>query len=66
MHPALRTALGKLYAYAGDADGIRHALSGEGSNASFDDAKFMLVLCSALVNYLAPRVGVAKLNAGLT
>jgi hypothetical protein len=55
MHPALRSALEKLYAYTSDADGIRHALSDEGSSASFDDAKFMLVLCSALVNYLAPR-----------
>jgi len=55
MHPALRGALDKLYAYTSDAHGIRHALSDDGSSASFEDAKFMLVLSSALVNYLAAR-----------
>lgn len=51
MHPALKGAFDKLYGYTSDADGIRHALLLE-SNLQFEDAKFMLVSCSAFVNYL--------------
>lgn len=55
LHHALRTAFIKLYGYTSDAEGIRHALLEE-SNLTFDDAKFMLVSCSAFVNYLISRV----------
>jgi hypothetical protein len=53
-HPALKQAFTKLYAYTCDADGIRHALMEE-SNLEFEDAKFMLVACSAFVNYLLAK-----------
>ncbi len=54
VHPALREAFKKLYGYTSDAGGIRHALLDE-SNLDFEDAKFMLVSCSAFVNYLRAK-----------
>lgn len=56
LHPALDGAFKKLYGYTSDADGIRHALMDE-SNLEFEDAKFMLVTCSAFVNYLIAKAG---------
>ena len=44
-------AFNKLYGYASDSDGIRHALSKE-TGYKQEDAIFMLVACSAFVNYL--------------
>lgn len=54
-HPALNSAFQKLYGYTSDAGGIRHSLSDEDS-LEFEDAKFMLVSCSAFVNYLQAKV----------
>lgn len=54
IHPAFEEALRKMYAYAGDAEGIRHALLEE-STLDADDARFMLVSCSAFVNYLKAK-----------
>ncbi|MGJ4804117.1 AbiJ-NTD4 domain-containing protein [Luteimonas sp. SDU82] len=54
MHPALNRSLSSLYGYTSDSGGIRHALLDE-SNLDFIDAKFMLVACSAFVNYLTGK-----------
>jgi len=54
LHPALKAAFDKLYGYTSDADGIRHALLDE-PNLDFEDAKFMLVSCSAFINYLREK-----------
>lgn len=54
LHPALKKAFSNLYGYTSSADGIRHALLEE-SNLDFEDAKFMLVSCSAFVNYLVAK-----------
>ena len=51
LHPAFKKALSSLYGYTSDSDGIRHALLEE-STISYSDAKFMLVACSAFVNYV--------------
>ena len=49
----LKTAFEKLYVYTNDkATGIRHALMDEKDAPNFDEAKFMLVACSAFVNYI--------------
>jgi len=61
MHPALRGAFEKLYGYTSDAEGIRHALLNE-SNLDFEDAKFMLVSCSAFVNYLKAKASKAAIK----
>ena len=53
IHPALKTAFEKLYGYTSDANGIRHANGiGEG-NSTFAEAKYMLISCSAFINYLS-------------
>lgn len=52
IHPALKSAFNKLYGYTSDANGIRHANGiGEG-NSTFSEAKYMLVSCSAFINYI--------------
>ncbi len=61
LHGALRKSFLSLYGYTSDAGGIRHALLDE-SKHSLEDAKFMLVSCSAFVNYLvslAAKNGIA-------
>lgn len=51
LHPALEQAFSKLYGYTSDEQGIRHSLLDE-PDIDFEDAKFMLVSCSAFINYL--------------
>ena len=52
IHPALKDAFEKLYGYTSDANGIRHANGlGEG-NSTFAEAKYMLISCTAFINYL--------------
>jgi hypothetical protein len=50
IHGAFASALKSLYGYSSDAEGIRHALSGE-PTLDGADAKFMLVACAAFVTY---------------
>lgn len=54
LHGALKSGFLKIYGYTSDGDGIRHALT-DAENISFEDAKFMLVACSAFVNYLIAK-----------
>jgi hypothetical protein len=54
LHQDLKDALSKLYKWTSDDAGIRHALK-EGQNVERADAQFMLVACSAFVNYLLTR-----------
>jgi hypothetical protein len=62
LHGALKSAFNSLYGFTSDSNGIRHALLEE-ADLTFDDAKFMLVTCSAFVNYLKSlmaRAGMTK------
>lgn len=52
IHGALREAFSKLYGYTSDADGIRHANGVGGQQTTMAEAQFMLVSCSAFINYL--------------
>lgn len=52
VHPAFEQALLKLYGYTSEEGGIRHALTEECVSPTYADAKFMLVACSAFVNFL--------------
>jgi hypothetical protein len=61
IHPALKKGFSNLYGYTSDASGIRHALLDE-SNLAFEDAKYMLISCSAFINYLASK----SAKAGIT
>jgi hypothetical protein len=62
LHPSLKSAFSSLYSYTSDADGIRHALKDEKVNADFEEAKFMLVACSAFVNYLISKASKAGIK----
>lgn len=52
LHPSLKQGFSKLYGYTSDEGGIRHAEGLFESNVTFEEAKYMLVSCSAFVNYL--------------
>lgn len=54
IHPALEKAFISLYAYTCDEKGIRHA-GIEFVDAPAEDAKYMLISCSAFVNYLMEK-----------
>lgn len=53
----LKSAFEKLYSYTNDKGGIRHAEGLFVSDVTFEEAKFMLVSCSAFVNYLIAEYG---------
>lgn len=54
IHPALNTAFDKLYGYTSNSDGIRHGVLEEGT-IDCADAQFMLVACSAFINYVLAK-----------
>ena len=54
IHGAMKTAFEKLYGYTSDSDGIRHG-GIDFTNAPAEDAKYMLVSCSAFINYLIEK-----------
>ncbi len=59
LHPALERSMSNLYGYTSDANGIRHALQ-DADNSSFAEAKYMLVVCAAFVNYVKSRTTTNK------
>ena len=56
LHGALKSSFSSLYGYTSDAGGIRHALIESDVTVEFEEAKFMLVSCSAFINYLKSKV----------
>jgi hypothetical protein len=62
IHGALKTGYKNLYGYTSDAHGIRHALTEE-DNLDVEDARYMLISCSAFINYLlvkADKAGILE------
>lgn len=57
IHSALKSAFSNLYGYTSDEGGIRHSEGMFESDVTFEEAKFMLVSCSAFVNYLTANYG---------
>lgn len=57
IHPALCDAFKKIYGYTSDKkSGIRHCIfDGTDCIPDFTDAKYMLVACSAFINYLLSK-----------
>ena len=55
IHPDLKAAFFSLYKYTSDDNGIRHALMEE-SSLTGADARFMLISCSAFINYVIARI----------
>ena len=44
-----------LYSWTSSSDGIRHGKSNDEIKSAFDEAKYMLVSCSAFINYLISK-----------
>ena len=61
IHGALRAGFLNLYGYSSDEEGIRHALLEAGANIGFDEAKFMVVACSAFAHFLIAKAQAAGL-----
>ncbi|ACR80644.1 AbiJ-NTD4 domain-containing protein [Kosmotoga olearia] len=59
IHGSLKAGFEKIYGYTSDEHGIRHSLLDKDSELDQEDARFMLVSCSAFVNYL-----IVKANKG--
>lgn len=51
IHGAMRSSFQSLYGYTSDESGIRHG-GFEDKEVTEEDARFMLVTCSAFINYL--------------
>ncbi len=58
IHSALQKGFEKIYGYTSNADGIRHALL-EKDSLDLEDAKYMLISCSAFINYLIVKANKA-------
>ena len=52
LHPAFGESLTKLYGFTSDAKGIRHGGAGKPLKIDQSTAHFMLITCSAFVNYI--------------
>ncbi len=58
IHGALSSAFEKLYGYTSDDDGIRHAMIND-ATVGFDEAKYMLISCSAFIHYILMKASAA-------
>ncbi|KZN21283.1 MULTISPECIES: AbiJ-NTD4 domain-containing protein [Pseudomonas] len=56
LHASLKSAFQTLYGYTSDAGGIRHALLDNASAPTKADARFMLICCSAFINFAIDSV----------
>lgn len=63
IHGSLQAGFNSLYGYTSDEDGIRHAILRDGE-VGFEEAKYMLVACSAFVNFLIGKSRSAGLLDG--
>lgn len=57
INPVLQKGFDKIYGYSCGEDGIRHALMDDSNPPTSDEAIFMLVACSAFINYLTKKKG---------
>ncbi len=61
IHTAMETAFSSLYGYTSDENGIRHG-GIDFTNAPSEDAKYMLITCSAFINYLIEKLSKIEIN----
>lgn len=54
IHPAMIGAFEKMYGYTSNESGIRHGTI-DFKNAPEEDARYMLITCSAFINYLKSK-----------
>lgn len=57
IHPAILEGWKNIYGFSSDVGGIRHAKHTKPVEVDFAFAKYMLVTCSAFVNYLVEEFG---------
>ena len=57
LNKQFKTAMDNMYGWTCKEDGIRHGHTGEELKTSFEEAKYMLVTCSAFVNYMIAKKG---------
>ena len=62
IHGAMKNGFQSLYGYTSDESGIRHG-GIEDKEGTEEDAKFMLITCSAFVNYLKVKFNKMKENS---
>ena len=55
IHPAFQMAIKKLYGWTSDESGVRHAENGKILTVNEEEARYMLIQCSALVNYIISK-----------
>lgn len=55
LHPALKDGFLKLYGYASDEGGIRHAMLDE-PKLTPADARYFLLSCTSFVNFLKSQI----------
>lgn len=58
LHSALKSSFASLYGWTSDAEGIRHKMMDQ-SAIPQEDAKFMLITCSAFINYVLSKATIA-------
>ena len=51
----LEEGIKKMYYFTNDKNGIRHALMDDSTALNYEEAKYMLVVCSAFINYLMSK-----------
>jgi hypothetical protein len=61
LHENLKKAFKHLYWYTSDSQGIRHGLVGK-ADLDVEDARFMLIACSAFINYLVVKADKAGIQ----
>ena len=60
-HSSFKTAMENLYKYTNDASGIRHSLINV-TDLDYEDASYLLVSCSAFINYLTLKASKARID----
>jgi len=55
IHSAFKEAISKLYGWTSNEGGIRHSENGKELKIDEKEARYMLVQCSALVNYIISK-----------
>lgn len=53
---SLKSGFSSIYGYTSDNGGIRHGLLNGDVEITFDEARFMLIACSAFINYLTAKI----------
>ena len=53
LHPQFKAAIKSMYRFTSDEDGIRHGGTKEPLQCNQATARYMLIICSAMVNFIA-------------